>query len=712
MMKKIYRTFIFIALTAYCSHGLNAQWRKSPGPLVGPITLVKVDARGTAFATSSNQGLFVSTNSGSPQWTYKQYSAITGVGSDGLGRVVMACGEGSIVFSTDGGQSFGGRVYSNAFTDFVFPHDGSILAMDYDGVYKFDNTGNWPHFGTGITGNIDAIVMHPNDHLFVGTADNGILRSTDNGATWDTAGLQQSWVEAMAIDSSGAIFASTEDGRFVRSSDEGKTWTSVKNGFSSAPYYIQNPCAGRNGIAFAVQYNHPGGTTMFATTNSGTIWSPVSGRFRDDTDILSLALAPDGSVLAATNDAGIFRTTDNGATWSAANDGLTDTYISCFGFDAFGGVMAGTLNGVFRSTDQGDSWNLCSKDNQDDIYNLYVSQSDSAVAAVGYNGIYYSTDLGKTWFLSTTSNDPATKGIWRGVDLTSEGAILCGSDSIYRSTNGGNSWKGTYGEQQFDPQLFATARDGTIYCASEFVSSIHHSTDDGLSWAEDTLLRYNNFGSLICDRSGDILLGATGTLSNSTIFRSTDNGVSWLRYMNGEHRLYDIHEDSTSILYAGCDTGAFRSIDHGATWEDISDGLGGASIGIYAIGAGPTGTVFAAGGPRGYSMYFDDYAVYRWSGSEGSVSEVPSNISPKIDAAWPNPSRDQASVHFSLPANAYIHLALYDLLGTERRVIVVGTFASGENTASFDCRGLPEGTYMLCLRTEGSTCSSPLVIQR
>ena len=707
-MKKVYRVFAFLWLAAYCSHGLNAQWRKSPGPFVGPIGILKVDASGTAFATSANQGLFVSTTNGSPEWTFKSYASISGIGSDGRGRVVMACANGSVVFSTDGGQTFGGRVYSYEYTDFVFPRDGSILSIDYDGLYKLDtNSGYWHFFGAGITGNIDVITMHPNGHLFIGTADNGILRSTDNGATWDTAGLQQSWVETMAIDSSGAIFASTEDGRFVRSSDEGKTWTSVKNGFST-PYYIKNPCTGRNGLAFADQYDHPGGTTVFVTTNGGIAWTKVAGRFPDDTDVISMALAPDGSLLAATNYAGIFRTTDNGGTWGTANDGLTDTYITCFGFDVYGGVIAGTSQGVFRTTDQGDSWNLCSKYNQDIIYNLYVSPTDSMVAAVGYNGIYYSTDLGKTWFLSSTNKDPTAQGIWRGVDLTPKGTLLCGSDSIYRSTNGGNSWKGTYSEQQFDPQLFATARDGTIYCVTH--ASVFHSTDDGLSWEPDTLLRYQTFSSVVCDRSGDILLGETGTES-STIYRSTNGGMSWVQYANNEHGLYDIHEDSSGILYAGSDTGAFRSTDNGETWKNFSDGLGlgGSSIAINTIGAGTLGTIFASGGPLRGVIYADDVAVYRRSGTSSTVSKTPS--SELTFSVWPNPSHTAASLKFFLPESCNVNVALYDLLGTERFEIANGNLSQGEHTFSFNCKALPAGAYMVCIRTSATMISQPFQIQ-
>ncbi len=60
---------------------------------------------------------------------------------------------------------------------------------------------------------------------------------------------------------------------------------------------------------------------------------------------------------------GVFRTTNDGASWSAVNSGLADMVVSSLAaFPASNGItgtylFAGTLcGGVFRSTDNGQSW--------------------------------------------------------------------------------------------------------------------------------------------------------------------------------------------------------------------------------------------------------------------------------------------------------------------------------------------------------------------
>jgi hypothetical protein len=56
------------------------------------------------------------------------------------------------------------------------------------------------------------------------------------------------------------------------------------------------------------------------------------------------------------NAGGVFRTTDDGAHWTAASSGLTDLCVASLGVSGTD-LFAGTLcSGVFRSTDDGTSW--------------------------------------------------------------------------------------------------------------------------------------------------------------------------------------------------------------------------------------------------------------------------------------------------------------------------------------------------------------------
>jgi photosystem II stability/assembly factor-like uncharacterized protein len=70
------------------------------------------------------------------------------------------------------------------------------------------------------------------------------------------------------------------------------------------------------------------------------------------------ALAISGSdIFAGTYESGVYHSSDNGASWTPANSGLTSPYIQALaviGSDVF----VGTESGLFRSSNGGADWVL------------------------------------------------------------------------------------------------------------------------------------------------------------------------------------------------------------------------------------------------------------------------------------------------------------------------------------------------------------------
>jgi photosystem II stability/assembly factor-like uncharacterized protein len=60
-------------------------------------------------------------------------------------------------------------------------------------------------------------------------------------------------------------------------------------------------------------------------------------------------------VFAAT-EKGLFRSTDNGETWSAVTQGLKGNDVAAIVVSRDGHAFAGTFHGVFRSTNGGTTW--------------------------------------------------------------------------------------------------------------------------------------------------------------------------------------------------------------------------------------------------------------------------------------------------------------------------------------------------------------------
>ena len=68
-----------------------------------------------------------------------------------------------------------------------------------------------------------------------------------------------------------------------------------------------------------------------------------------DTNVRALTIAPDGDVFAGTF-SGVFRSTDDGASWTAVSNGLEWPFVDALAVNADGVLFAGTTEGggVYR----------------------------------------------------------------------------------------------------------------------------------------------------------------------------------------------------------------------------------------------------------------------------------------------------------------------------------------------------------------------------
>jgi photosystem II stability/assembly factor-like uncharacterized protein len=252
-------------------------------------------------------------------------------------------------------------------------------------------------------------------------------------------------------------------------------------------------------------------------------------------------LLVNGNVLFAATDGGVFRSTDNGDSWTAANNGLTYLRVSCFAADHSGNIFAGTSSGLFHSTDNGDSWNAVSQilTNNGIISGIVCSGNTILVGAYS-RGVVRSSDNGRTW---TELNNELTNGF-----------INC------LACNGG--------------YFFAGTGDNKIYC----------SRDNGDTWTQ-VFDGVNDLGLL-----GPALNGIfCFTFSNGTIFagtnigiiRSTGDGTKWLTVNNGitNKDPYHVSKYVFSLLgegknvFAGTSNGYYFSTDTGTNWIALNNGL-------------------------------------------------------------------------------------------------------------------------------------------
>lgn len=342
---------------------------------------------------------------------------------------------------------------------------------------------------------------------------------------------------------------------------------------------------------------------------------------------------------AAAGGGGVFKSTDGGASWASASNGIADRNIAALAVDPvtpttlyasssdFGPSGIG-LSGVFKSTDGAQSWTKLPVDPNTFLPGLVQAfaidpQATSTLyAAAGGFGVLKSTDGGTSWTAATSGLPPNVSFTSIAVNPQTPTTVYAGSTDgsvsgagIFKSTDGGATWaaanSGIAGTTldvlglAIDPQ-----NPATIYASMNTEnnsSGLYKSTSGGAAW---TLVEPNIGGPIAIDPQTSSTLyiggGAAGFGLGSGVLESTDGGNSFTPVDNGLGSVLvnalAISPQSPATLYAGTANGVFATTNAGSAWNAASTGL--SLVAISALAVDPmnaaviyagTGNVYGAG---------------------------------------------------------------------------------------------------------------------
>ena len=561
----------------------GGRWGLSHGPEGGPGNTVAVapSAPETVYL-GTGRGVFRSTNGGR-SWrsaglvppASRDGSSVPGVTSLVVDRRTPSTVYAGLNSQWDGGKWTGGTTYRRA-------------------IYKTTDGGKaWR--ALDLIGQPVAISPTGPSTLYAAAGGHGgksrLLRSMDGGRSWQPAdsGLPSTYLWALAFEPTtpGTVYAAMGQRGIFASSDGGAKWRAVR---VAVPH--------RDVTAIAVDPRHP--QTIYAGTDNGVIKSLDGGRSwrtanaamgghgRDRGYKQVTALLVDNrdsrTLFASTDCAGVFKSTDAGHRWSAANAGLQPKcgWSYALALDPRASqtmYTADRARGVLKSLDGGARWHMTNNGlGLTTVSSLAVDpQSPRTVyASAGPLGLFKSSDLGAHWRPLETGPQ-LVEGI--ALDPSNPHNILAvaAAYGVVRSTDAGRTWT----EARFGAnsrRVTVVAISGTTAYAGTSGLGLFGSTDGGRSWRPLGLTGAHVGALAISPTDPTVVYAGVWGLQKGGLYKSTDGGSSWQRLTDGLNMdvsvfALDPTNPTTVYIGAGGEHSILKSTDGGTTWHATDSGM-------------------------------------------------------------------------------------------------------------------------------------------
>ncbi|MBV6458159.1 MAG: hypothetical protein HONBIEJF_01283 [Fimbriimonadaceae bacterium] len=460
------------------------------------------------------------------------------------------------------------------------------------------------------TGRINAVAVHPTDSntVYVGGATGGVWKTTDGGGNW--LPLSDAWehlaVNRIAIDpvTPNTIYVGTGDfhggygyvNGLMKSTDAGATWTKLGAEFAGlgvtgiivdpeTPANVTVTTGGGPVYYGKIYRSTDGGATFTATNSVTTAWSNVRYGIPSGQDRTYYAVG------SGNNGGTIQRSADRGATWetvaapAAGGVGAIDVAPSMVDANTVY-LLQSDANKIFKSTDRGTNWT--------DITNNFPG---------GYN-------WSQAWYNYHIECSSRTVG-----NQTND-VLYVGQIDIIQSEDGGTTWRSvggpTYTDQAIthndqhsgafapsNPNLYYFGCDGGIF-------RLNYDPTNGSFTVDRLSAKLNTTQFYEADwhpSNPKIMIG--GTQDNATPVSKGDT-ANWANQGGGDGGGCAINPSNPNIQYATSQFyGIYRTTDLWNTTQYIAPNFGGDRMPFI-------GAMYVDPNPP-HDMYVGTNYLWRWN---------------------------------------------------------------------------------------------------
>lgn len=275
------------------------------------------------------------------------------------------------------------------------PQDPKALYVGTDtegAYYTWDGGEGWFPLGAPFAGaQVDAVVVHPKEKctMYV-AAGKKVFRSADCARSWQSSDFDVT-VSALAIDpvSHSVLYAGNTKGDILKSTDGGKSWRAIHRLDNRIERILIAPPAGAGAKPMIYVATRSAG--LYRSPDEGTTWSdlrrgmeefPAAFEYRS----LVLALETPGTLLHASK-YGILRSVDAGVTWQPLTlitaPGTVDITSLAVNPRESNQIVYATSSTFYKSSDGGRNWVSKKLPTSRIATVLYVDQVDGKAIWMG-----------------------------------------------------------------------------------------------------------------------------------------------------------------------------------------------------------------------------------------------------------------------------------------------------------------------------------------
>ncbi len=530
-----------------------------------------------------------------------------------LNDTLIGGGIGGVYLSVDNAKNWRCLGLQNFTVKSICVVTGTIFAgTSYKGIYRSTNYGReWHKINNGLPYYVSVSgIVFKDSLLFIGTADNGIYKSTNMGLMWNAAnnGINNYSIRGIYLGNKSIVAsaAGTSGSGIFYSTNNGDNWARVDpNPYAwdaSSIYYYKE-------ILYAAPFGNY--AKVKKSIDDGVTWNTPNYSTAPRDILTSIFVNPTG-IYVGTYFYGIYKSQNDGNSWISVNNGLQNQNIfTLTGNDKK--LIAVSHDGIYMSVNAGANWIQNNHGLTNSIIYSLTSYDNNIFVGTFGGGIYRSNNSGNDWKkLNIGDNKPYIYDI---ISIGKEIYAIAANEwydaftgRVFLSTDDGNTWVSR--SNGFDSGLLTsiTGNNATLFVGTQV--GIFKSTDKGLVWSRKSngFNGQPNISSITCLSS--IVIASDGM---SSIYRSIDNGENWSVVQIDPRGMPPVNKVEVigNKIFVGCSQVNFIyvSIDSGATWQKTNSPLYNASVNdfsgdkenIYAALSGGGGILHSSNG--GFNWY-------------------------------------------------------------------------------------------------------------